>query len=47
MPEQISDPLAIANVSLSTRDLLDVMRVDQQQHEAVFQQIPDGQPVGG
>jgi hypothetical protein len=33
MLEQICNPLAISDISLSSRDLLDVLRIDQQEFE--------------
>jgi len=46
MPEQIGDPLTISNVGLAPWNLLDMVRIDEQQREAFFEQIPVGSGRG-
>src|ERR1022692_346191 len=43
--EQLRDPLRILNVGLAPWYLFDVLRVDQQDLELIFQQVPDRLPV--
>jgi hypothetical protein len=47
VPQQVGNPRAVPHVRLAARHGLDVPRVDQQQHEPLLQQVPDGLPVGG
>jgi hypothetical protein len=43
--EQLSDPLAVADIGLATGHLLDVLSVDQEEFKDPFHEVPDGFPV--
>src|SRR5437667_10969848 len=45
MLQEISDPLAVFSVGLTTRNRLDVVRMHQQQLEMALQHSPDWSPV--
>jgi hypothetical protein len=45
MAQQVGKPFGILHIGLASGDGLDMPSVDQQQGEAVFQQIPDRLPV--
>src|SRR5438552_18773313 len=45
MLQEISDPLAVFSVGLTTRNRLDVVRIHQQQLEMALQHSPDWSPV--
>ena len=42
---QLSNPLAVFDVRLTSRHILDMGRIGQQQLELSFQQVPEGSPV--
>jgi hypothetical protein len=44
MAQEIGDPLAVLDVGLAPRHLLDIARVHQQQLEAVLQQVEERLP---
>ncbi len=43
--QQLRDPLAVLDIGLASRHVLDVLGVDQEDLEAVLQQVPDRLPV--
>ena len=45
MAQQLGQPLGVADVALAPRHHLDVRGVDQQQREALLEQVPDRLPV--